>query len=207
MPGVATLSRNVFAQGLTASACVHAAIIATAYFFLIVHRPDPITVELDLSLVPQRAPFITQRGRPKRKAVKKWVAPAAGLAPVPSASATEAFEEEVIDPCPPPCPDRPGDFISTALTKRPPRWISGFIQDKDYPKVARKRGQHGKVVLRVFIDAAGGVRDVQLLQGSYPALNEVALAKVREAKFTPALDDSGNPVPAKLILPIRFELY
>lgn len=207
MSGSAVLARNVLTQGVTLSAGVHAAIIGTAYFFLIVHRPDPITVELDLSLAPRTASFITRRGGPKPRPSKKWVAPTAGLAPAPSASATEAFEEEAVDPCPPPCPDRPGDFVATALTKRPPRWVAGFIEDRDYPKVARKQGQDGKVVVRVFIDAAGNVRDVHLLQGSYLALNEVALEKVRAAKFSPALDDAGNPVPAKLVLPIRFELY
>ena len=208
MSAVAVLARNVLAQGVTLSFVVHATLIGAAYFFLIVHRPDMIHVELDLSLAPQQATFIKPAGKPrKRRATKKWVAPAAGMAPAPAASATEAFEEEVVDPCPPPCPDRPGDFVATALTKRPPRWVAGFIEDKDYPKIARKKGQDGKVVVRVFIDAVGAVRDVQLLEGSYPALNDVALQKVREAKFSPALDDSGNPVPAKLVLPIRFELY
>ena len=200
------LVRSFLAQGIAASLGSHIIVIASAYFLLVVRQPDPITVELDLSLAPRIAPFIARSGRARRAPVKKWVLPADGLAPA-HGSATESAEEDVVDACPPPCPDRPGDFISTALTKRPPRWVDGFIEEKDYPKVARKRGEDGSVVLRVFIDAAGFVRDVQLLKGSYPILNDTAIRKVRTARFSPALNDSGQPVPAKLILPIRFELY
>ncbi len=200
------LARNFLAQGIVASAGSHLIVISLAYFFLVVRHPDPITVELDLSLAPRRAPLIAKRAKPKRAPVKKWVLPADGLAPA-TVSTTESAEEEFVDACPPPCPDRPGDFISTALTKQPPRWVDGFLEEKDYPRVARKRGQDGRVILRVFIDAAGFVRDVQLLKGSYPALNETAMKKVREARFSPALNDAGQPVPAKLVLPIRFELY
>jgi TonB family protein len=52
----------------------------------------------------------------------------------------------------------------------------------------------------------GRVREARIVKGSYEALNKVALEKVKAARFEPARDAAGRPVPAKLLLPIRFEL-
>ena len=50
------------------------------------------------------------------------------------------------------------------------------------------------------------MRDAELLEGSYDALNEVALAKVRDAVFSPAYDKDGNAVACRVRIPIKFEL-
>lgn len=77
---------------------------------------------------------------------------------------------------------------------------------RDYPPAARRKGKDGRVVMSVFIDETGRVREVRLLQGSDDILNEVALRKVREALFTPAYSQEGQPVACKVTLPIRFQL-
>lgn len=199
------IARDPLARGVAWSLAAHASLIAVLYVLLVIRQPDPVTVELDLALTPRLPSALTPAPKPKPRASKTWTTPKTGLAPAP-VPAEEPVEEEPADPCPPPCPDRPGDFLPSALTSRPPKWVGGLIGEEDYPKVARRKGQDGRVMLRVFIDAAGKVRDVQLLEGSYPALNEAAIDKVREATFAPALDDAGRPVPCKLVLPIRFEL-
>lgn len=107
------------------------------------------------------------------------------------------------------CPERQagyGEFIPASAAERKPRWVGNFITPSDYPLLAKQQGRDGRVVLSVIIDNEGRVRAAQLLEGSYEALNEVALAKVREAVFTPAYDKSGNAVACKVRLPIRFEL-
>lgn len=99
-----------------------------------------------------------------------------------------------------------GEFIPASDAARKPKWVGNFITPNDYPLLAKQQGKDGRVVLSVIIDNEGRVRDAQLLEGSYEALNEVALAKVREAVFSPAYDKDGNAVACKVRLPIRFEL-
>lgn len=99
-----------------------------------------------------------------------------------------------------------GEFIPASDAHRKPKWVGNFITPNDYPLLAKQQGKDGRVVLSVIIDNEGKVRDAQLLEGSYDALNEVALAKVREAVFSPAYDKDGNAVACKVRLPIRFEL-
>ncbi|NKE71729.1 energy transducer TonB [Candidatus Manganitrophus noduliformans] len=99
-----------------------------------------------------------------------------------------------------------GRYLSAAQVAKLPQWVDNLITPRDYPRSARRRGKDGRVLLSVFIDAAGRVRDVRLLQGSDEALNEVALRKVREAVFTPAYNREGEPVACKVTLPIRFHL-
>ncbi len=99
-----------------------------------------------------------------------------------------------------------GDFVAASDAYRKPRWVGNFITPADYPAIAREQGKDGRVVLSVIINEDGRVRSVQLIQGSYAALNDVALAKVRGAVFSPAYDNDGNAVACKVRLPIRFEL-
>jgi protein TonB len=92
------------------------------------------------------------------------------------------------------------------MTAQAPRLVGDFLTDADYPKLARRAGQDGRVLLTVFIEADGHVREARVVKGSYPVLNNVALEKIRTARFEPARDAAGRPVPAKVLLPIRFEL-
>lgn len=99
-----------------------------------------------------------------------------------------------------------GDFVQASDAHRKPRWVGNFITANDYPLLAAQQGKDGRVVLSVIIDSDGRVRDAQLLEGSYDALNEVALRKVRDAVFSPAYDKDGNAVACRVRVPIRFEL-
>ncbi|WP_157210469.1 energy transducer TonB [Turneriella parva] len=99
-----------------------------------------------------------------------------------------------------------GDAIQASDAHRKPRWVGNFITANDYPLIAAQQGKDGRVVLSIIIDDEGRVRDAQLLEGSYDALNEVALAKVRDAVFSPAYDKDGNAVACRVRIPIKFEL-
>jgi len=103
-------------------------------------------------------------------------------------------------------PGGAGRYRSASEVAQLPRWVGNFIGPGDYPRKARRKGKDGQVLLSVFIDEIGRVRDVRLMQGADEALNEVALRKVREARFTPAYDEKGEPVACKVTLPIRFQL-
>lgn len=98
------------------------------------------------------------------------------------------------------------DAVQASDAHRKPRWVGNFITANDYPLLAAQQGKDGRVVLSVVIDSEGRVRDAELLEGSYDALNEVALAKVKDAVFSPAYDNEGNAVACKVRVPIKFEL-
>jgi len=189
-------------RGAAISLAVHLLAYGIPYYFLVMRTPEAAVVELDLSPVPVVPRFAAPRAHS--------APPAAAWAPAPNVAAAvrDAGKEEPAadSACPPPCPDRPGEFVPAGLAVSGPRWIEGFITDDDYPPDARRLGQEGSVLLAVFILADGTVRDVRVVKGTYEALNAVAVAKVRMSRFTPALDESGRPIPCKLMLPIRFEL-
>jgi len=184
------------------SLAVHALVYGIPYYFLVVRIPEMPSVELELSPMPARFnPGPSRRATP---ASEKW-----SIARNEEAARKAAVKAEPVadSACPPPCPDRPGDFVPAGLAGSGPRWIEGFITDDDYPPNARKLGIEGSVLLAVFIRVDGTVRDVRLVKGNYEALNQAALAKVRASRFVPAMDEAGRPVPCKLVLPIRFELH
>lgn len=75
-----------------------------------------------------------------------------------------------------------------------------------YPLVARKRGYQGRVVLRVYVTTAGKCGEVKLVKTSgYKALDNAALAAVREWRFMPA--HQGGEIKASWVeIPINFRL-
>ncbi|WP_417841005.1 TonB family protein [Terasakiella sp.] len=75
-----------------------------------------------------------------------------------------------------------------------------------YPKIARKRGWQGRVVLSVHVDANGQPVDVQIAQSSgHKILDRAALKTVRKWTFKPARK-AGFDIASKLRIPIRFDL-
>lgn len=75
-----------------------------------------------------------------------------------------------------------------------------------YPMAARRRGLNGRVVLRLYVDAKGGVREVRVQSAEPPDMfEEQAVAAVRRWRFTPAMFH-GAPVGMWMTLPVRFTL-
>ncbi|MGE4265405.1 MAG: energy transducer TonB [Desulfovibrio sp.] len=75
-----------------------------------------------------------------------------------------------------------------------------------YPMDARRRGISGMVTLRLYVDAEGGVREVQV-QAAEPVgvFEEKAVEAARKWRFEPALF-KGAPVGVWMTLPVRFAL-
>ncbi|MCG3205826.1 MAG: hypothetical protein KCHDKBKB_02549 [Elusimicrobia bacterium] len=211
--------------GVTISTFVHAGTGGGLYYWFMKRQPPPIVAELDLSMSPLTNAVPNPGGGIGKKS-EVWIAPKKNKkAPLPTPAAPEKIEtkEEVVQEETNPCAgencsetgagsggggtgEGQGQYIPAEAAARKPRWIKNFITSRDYPLIARREGKDGRVVLVVLIDNEGRVRDARLMQGSYEALNEVALRKVREAVFTPAYDEKGRAVSCKVTLPIRFEL-
>ncbi|MFZ5875590.1 MAG: energy transducer TonB [Nitrospirota bacterium] len=216
--------------GVLLSTLVHAGAAGGLYYAFVIDRPEPIEVDIDLSMVPLVPPDPAPPA--PIQPVMPPPPPPAWTLPKPQELPPPVVEEEVPEPDLPPTPvaaetvpepqetppalveqvaavsraDVESQYLTADQLTRRPRWIKNFITDHDYPRVAEREGKDGRVLLTVFIDETGLVKDVRLMQGSYEVLNEVALRKVREAVFTPAYNAEGRPVPAKVALPIKFEL-
>ncbi len=75
-----------------------------------------------------------------------------------------------------------------------------------YPQTARRQGWEGTVVLRLTIDAGGGVKKVTTQTSSgFPALDQSATQSVKTWRFDPARDGEFR-ITTVVDLPIRFDL-
>jgi protein TonB len=75
-----------------------------------------------------------------------------------------------------------------------------------YPYLARRRGQEGRVLLRVEVTAAGDAAAVSLRQSSgYRLLDDAAVEAVRKWRFAPA-SRGGHPVAGSVDVPVSFKL-
>lgn len=94
------------------------------------------------------------------------------------------------------------------LSVEPPRFNADYLDNPspDYPRVSRRMGEEGRVLLRVLVSAGGLANRVLVKQTSgYVRLDEAALDAVRRWRFVPA-QQGGNPVDAWVVVPITFSL-
>lgn len=75
----------------------------------------------------------------------------------------------------------------------------------DYPRLARRLGKEGKVVLRLFIDEHGRLLNVEIVEKAGYGFDEAAIEAVKTSAFRPA-KLNGYPVACKALLPVRFKL-
>ncbi len=74
-----------------------------------------------------------------------------------------------------------------------------------YPVAARRRGEEGRVLLRLTIDQKGKLVSVDVMESSGPDFTEAAVEAVKRSRFVPAQRNS-TPIMSMALLPIRFEL-
>lgn len=197
---MSTLIAKLTSVGLLASVAIHAS--AGTSFWLWTKFGDEGAVQ-EFELATQAQKSRPSSGKKITVEDDEWFLVSKKRQPVRAVTPPQAQEEG----CKGVCDEKgEGDFVAASDAHRKPRWVGNFITPADYPAVAREQGKDGRVVLSVIINDDGRVRSVALVEGSYPALNEVALAKVRGAVFSPAYDNDGNAVACKVRLPIRFEL-
>lgn len=74
-----------------------------------------------------------------------------------------------------------------------------------YPSVSKRLREAGTVLLRVSLDAAGEVRDVNVQTTSaYQRLDQAAMEAVRQWRFIPA-SRGQQPVASTVLVPIEFK--
>ena len=76
----------------------------------------------------------------------------------------------------------------------------------EYPRLSKRLGETGRVMIRVFIDEAGLAQSPQVNRSSgHPRLDAAALAAVRKARFKP-YTENGRAVSGWAFIPLEFEL-
>ena len=161
-------------------------------------------IDLTFSMAPVTAPPIEKtatRSKPK----KEWTVSDTKTAPIPDA-APENPEEDNLPDCPYPCPAREGDYVSPSAGMRLPRSFGALIRESDYPREAKREGLEGTVVARLFIDADGSVKKVDIILSNDPRFSEVVTKRLLEARFRPARNEAGLEIPVRVEIPIRFTL-
>ena len=75
-----------------------------------------------------------------------------------------------------------------------------------FPEDAKQKGISGTVYVEFIIDTDGSVKDIKILRGIYPSLNNEAIRviKLSNGKWKPG-EQRGKPVKVKMVVPVKFE--
>jgi protein TonB len=90
----------------------------------------------------------------------------------------------------------------------PPRFDADYLRNPppEYPAFSRRRGEEGRVLLRVHVASDGSPSEVEIRTSSgVERLDRAALDAVRRWRFVPARQ-GDTPVDAWVLVPIRFSL-
>lgn len=90
----------------------------------------------------------------------------------------------------------------------PPVFDAAYLRNPAplYPLMSRKRGERGRVLLRVRVNPEGAAEEVLLGDSSgFARLDEAAAAAVRQWRFVPAREGE-RPVAAWVLVPIEFSM-
>lgn len=74
-----------------------------------------------------------------------------------------------------------------------------------YPAEAKKKNIQGSVLLELYIDTQGNVRDAKVIQSPDASLEKAALEAAVKLQFSPA-KVGADAVPVRIRVPYRFEL-
>jgi protein TonB len=160
----------------------------------------PVDIPRAVPLPKLRAPDIKLAPPPIENLITVRMEESAPPAP-PVVSAT-------ISPAAPPLPARSPPPAPSPSVAEPPRADMAYLNNPPpaYPAVSKRAGEHGRVVLRVRVDADGRVEAIEVQSTSgYPRLDEAALAAVRRWKFVPA-KLGERAVAGWAIVPVNFTL-
>lgn len=90
----------------------------------------------------------------------------------------------------------------------PPRFGAAYLNNPapNYPPLARRLGEQGRVLLKVLVSENGLAESVQLDTSSgYEKLDRAAMEAVKKWSFIPA-KRSNQPVSAYVLVPVKFSL-
>jgi TonB family protein len=74
-----------------------------------------------------------------------------------------------------------------------------------YPILARRLGKEGNVVLKLLIDTAGKLQNIEVIEPSWFGFTEATIEAIQKSTFSPA-HKNGEKIVSKAILSVRFKL-
>jgi protein TonB len=122
--------------------------------------------------------------------------------------AIQLVESKPAPPPPPPPPKTPVVAAAAVPVVAPPRFDLAYLNNPppSYPVFAKRAREQGKVLLRVQVDSAGNVVDLDVHESSgFERLDKAALAAVRRWRFVPARSGE-RAVAGVALVPITFQL-
>ncbi|MDB5985721.1 MAG: cell envelope biosis protein TonB [Nevskia sp.] len=145
---------------------------------------------------------------PKPQVVKPTPAPRliAHESPAPAAVQAAKPDEPKQPPPPPQAPAEAAPPAPPAVT--PPNFVAGYLDNPapTYPPVSRNLGEHGRVLLRVYVSPEGHSEQIEVDRSSgFDRLDRSAIEAVRRWRFVPAKQGS-QAVAAWVLIPINFNL-
>lgn len=208
--------------------------LAIIYFFLWQNNTESIKLEpvkpMLVSLIappapePEMVPIIEPpkpviKPKPKvKKVVKKVIkkiAPIETPAELLIEAIPEPIEEEVVEPevSVPVLAEKvstenkaPKPVVEEKI--EPPRFGVAYLNNPAprYPKLSRRKGEEGRVLLRVLVSEAGDAVEVNLekTSGSH-RLDRAAILAVKKWRFIPARKNN-QALSAYVLVPIKFSL-
>ncbi|GAA0299386.1 hypothetical protein GCM10009087_06510 [Sphingomonas oligophenolica] len=128
--------------------------------------------------------------------------------PPPVQLQTQPTPPPVFIPTPkaaPPPPPPPVINKQAAPKGNPGSW---FNAETDYPPSARAQNVQGRTVIRVTIDTSGRVSGCTVLtsSGNTDLDNTTCRVATRRGRYSPALDQAGNPMTSSATIPVRWQL-
>jgi periplasmic protein TonB len=104
----------------------------------------------------------------------------------------------------PPAPPPPRVSQAAGLRGDPGR----FFGPDAYPPAAQRAGAQGRVVARLTVGTSGSVTDCTVTASSGNDDLDATTCRIARSrvKFTPARDDSGQPITSSYTLPVRWVL-
>ena len=174
----------------------------------------PMFVDL---IAPPAPPTPPVPPPPQPRPLPQKAPPPAAVIAAPPSPAPAAF----VVPAPPPEPAPPAPAPPVAVVAAPaapapppaPKIIPAsavqFLEPPqiEYPRLSRRNSETGLVIVRAYVDAAGGApRSVQIDKSSgHARLDQAALAAVQKSRFKP-YTENGRPIEGWALVPLNFEL-
>ncbi len=105
----------------------------------------------------------------------------------------------------------PAPIPGGAVVVEPPRAranLASYVSQGDYPASALARGEQGIVRFRLAVGVDGRVADCEIIRTSGSTALDNATCRIMRsrARFTPARNSNGNPVPASIESEIGWHL-
>lgn len=98
--------------------------------------------------------------------------------------------------------------VGQATPPRPVGDPGSWINEDDYPEVARMAGKKGRVQVALSVDAHGGVTGCKVVAGSGVESLDLATCQLlkERARFVPARDTRGRAIAGTAALPVTWAL-